>query len=689
MPFGPVLWPSLGLSLLKAGLGREGIAAEIRYFTLTFASMIGERAYSKIAMSGTLTVVELAGEWIFSHALFDQSPGDVRRYVDEVLVGRAGSRGSPARIPAGVVDLILKTRGRVGGFLDRCVEDVVAARPRIVGFTSVFQQHLASLALARRLKAALPEVPIVFGGANLEGMMGVETARRFPFVDAVVSGEGDLVFPELVRRTLAGESLAGLQGVRAREGTADDGAAERPANAPIVRAMDDLPYPDYDDYLRQFRRTRLARSWIPNSPLETSRGCWWGERSHCTFCGLNGATLTFRSKSAPRALAELEWLGRRYPGHHLQVVDNILDLAYFKTLLPMLAERKLRLSVFFETKSNLKKDQVSLLARAGVRHIQPGIESFSDPVLKLMRKGVSALHNIQLLKWCKQFGVTPYWNLLWGFPGEPEAEYERMAELAPLLMHLEAPVGAFGVRLDRFSPNHTHAEAMGFTHVRPLPAYHAIYPFPTETVSNLAYYFFSDYAEHRSPARHTEALLREIGRWRRVHRRSDLFFADIDGRLVIWDLRPGSPRALTVLDGPDRELYLACDGVTEFGRLAPPTEGGAESTATGRIEERLRALVSSRLMLQDGSRYLSLAIPLGDYAPGAAVVDRFRTVSARLGRRTPAGVVIPIDGDARANGRSNGNHVKPRERGQGSRRRGGKLTADRFTFDRHGDLVVC
>ena len=39
--------------------------------------------------------------------------------------------------------------------------------------------------------------------------------------------------------------------------------------------------------------------------FETSRGCWWGERMHCTFCGLNGATMSYRSKSPRRAVDEL------------------------------------------------------------------------------------------------------------------------------------------------------------------------------------------------------------------------------------------------------------------------------------------------------------------------------------------------------------------------------------------------
>ena len=103
------------------------------------------------------------------------------------------------------------------GRLDECLETLMRDRPRIVGFTSIFQQHTASLALARRLKRQWPSTFVVFGGANCEGVMGAETVRSFPYVDAAVSGEADLVFPDLVRRVLDGVSVSDLPGVRTRD----------------------------------------------------------------------------------------------------------------------------------------------------------------------------------------------------------------------------------------------------------------------------------------------------------------------------------------------------------------------------------------------------------------------------------------------------------------------------------------
>ena len=108
------------------------------------------------------------------------------------------------------------------------------------------------------------------------------------------------------------------------------------------------------------------------------------------------------------------------------------------------------LRICYEIKANLTKEQVRLLAQAGIRDVQPGIESLSTPLLRLMKKGCSRLQNIQLLKWCRELGVRPIWNILWGFPGEDPAEYSEMAAMMPALSHLQPPMSAAKLRLDRF-----------------------------------------------------------------------------------------------------------------------------------------------------------------------------------------------------------------------------------------------
>ena len=203
MPFGPVFSPSIGLSLLKAGLARQGLDAKVHYFTIRFAEAVGQGFYCGVANDGRPAVEDLAGEWLFNRALFDTTAADDAAYVEQLL---RDYYSDP------LIDRLVRARALIDGFLDDCLESILRDEPRVVGFTSIFQQHVASLALARRLKRARPSTFIVFGGANCEGVMGAETVRSFPFVDAAVSGEGDLVFPELVRRVLSGERVSTAAG---------------------------------------------------------------------------------------------------------------------------------------------------------------------------------------------------------------------------------------------------------------------------------------------------------------------------------------------------------------------------------------------------------------------------------------------------------------------------------------------
>ena len=674
MPFGPLFWPSLGLSLLQPQLTARGVSSTIRYFTIPFAEKIGERLYSTIAMSYRLSQREQAGEWIFSHTLADQSAEQVERYIEEVLRKRSGYMTRRGAIPASIIDGIVRARSRVGPFLARCLDDIEREQPAIVGFTSVFQQHVASLALARAIKSRRPDLLIVFGGANCESIMGAETMRQFPWVDAVVSGEGDAVFPDLVTRHLAGESISGLPGVLTRDRLTQAFAFRQFPNAPLVEDMDALPYPDYRDYFDRFEGSRFADSWQPGTFMETSRGCWWGERMHCTFCGLNGGTMRYRSKSATRALDEMTALATTHKGSDIQIVDNILDLEYFKTLLPELAARKVDFGLFYETKSNLKRDQIKLLRAAGVKQIQPGIESFSDTILKLMRKGVSALHNIQVLKWCKEFGVTPLWNLIWGFPGEPPEEYSRMASLVPHLVHLPPPVSFNGLRLDRFSPNFEQQDRFGFADVSPMPAYEHIYLVPPPALMNLAYFFKFRYQDGSDPATYVGPLVSAMERWQRHAKLADLFSVDTGDHLVVCDFRPAAAAPLAVLDAVDRAICQACDAIADRDRIAKTLTDKGLAIEDPALGARLDALLARGLIIEDAARFLSLAVPLGEYVPPPAVIARFYRLLAIQRRR---GGESP-----RRTGRRRRSPAPVR------RRRHLMLRPEQFSVTAHGELVV-
>jgi ribosomal peptide maturation radical SAM protein 1 len=651
MPFGTLHYPPIGLSLLKSALKPLDATCKICYFSLRFARLIGPSLYQRLADSHPVGSLML-GEWIFRRALFDEELENKNDEYIELLLGKSlpssGKIIGLEPISEGFLGQAQVARNNVEPFLDDCLERILVLQPKIVGFTSVFQQHIASLALAKRIKMRAPHIFIVFGGANCEGCMGTELVQQFPFVDASVSGEGDQVVPELERYELHNDSSwRTLQGVYSCQVLPTISAASRIANTPIIRHMDDLPIPDYKDFFEQWHDTAMSdSSFSPIMTFETSRGCWWGEKSHCTFCGLNGSTMLFRGKSAHRALDELVTLTSTYGISRIAAVDNILDMKYFKDFLPELAARRINLDLFYEVKANLRKEQLRMLRDAGTRTIQPGIESLSSNVLKLMRKGVKALQNIQLLKWCQELGIRPLWNLLYGFPGESLEEYERMNCLIPLLAHLQPPAGVGQIRLDRFSPNFEMAEQFGFVDVAPHPAYSYIYPFSQESLSRLAYFFTYHYQQPQDVDKHGELMMDAVEGWRNCHSSSALLSQEIVGNLLIWDLRPIASSPLTVLVGLNKRLYQACDGMRSPEQLWNELTQGqtdAPAYALQDVEEGLETLVKRKLMVRDRLSYLSLAIPLGDYVPSSPIRDRLKEVVQQLSKMQGSKVVIPLE----------------------------------------------
>ena len=591
MPFADVGRPAIGVSLLKAAAAHAGYSSAITYGSIQLASIIGTDLYHQISTAFPPDL--LVGEWFFADDVFANDIPDADDYLAQVVAKHA--------LPA-TIDVLRAARRDRSRYLDAVTETIAAQSPRIVGFTTTFHQTCASLAIARRLKARPNPPAIVFGGANCEGEMGVQMLASFPWIDYVSCGESEHSFVKLIDHLLRG-------GPEPQGGVLSRTRGQDVIESQVVREMDDLPYPDYDDYFEQIERSALGRAAAHHLIIETSRGCWWGAKHHCTFCGLNGETMAFRSKSADRAYDEIVALCRKYGLSRVACVDNILDMRYIDTLFPKLAASGLELELFYEVKSNLRYDQLVKMHRGGMRQIQPGIESFSNHVLKLMDKGVTGFQNIQLMRWCKEIGIECAWNVLGGFPGEDKADYDAMAALIPSLTHLDPPCSCAQVRLDRFSPFHSRAAQYGFRKLRPSRAYFFVFPFGRRELERLAYFFDYDYDDGRRPETYLEGVQRAVQRWWQTRKPDaaaalDAWFKE-DGTVEVTDTREAARHPHVVLTGLRARLFTICDVSTTVAALLrdPALTGYA-----GQVQHTLDSLVSDGLMAHEAGHYLTLAV---------------------------------------------------------------------------------
>ncbi|MGW1993748.1 RiPP maturation radical SAM C-methyltransferase [Embleya sp. NPDC001921] len=606
MPFASHRRPSLQLGLLGAIARDAGHRAEIFHLNLDFAAVLGEELYDLLCEHRGTAL----GEWVFAEAAFGAETPDAEGLLPLRL--NAGQQSKLARVcgDRSPLEWLRHLRRVVApAFVEGLAVATDWSRFRVVGFTSTFQQNAASLALASRIKRDHPAVITLFGGANLDGPMGREFVAAFDAVDYALSGEADHSFPMLLDRIADGRSLDDVPGLLRRR----EGRVRANAPAPQVRGLDDLPIPDYDDYFARAERLGLIRADAARRnidlPFESARGCWWGAKHHCTFCGLNGQTMAFRAKSAERVVRELGELARRYRSYRFEAVDNIIEPTYLRTLVPELSRLGTTYDIFYEVKANLDRDAVAALSAAGIRRIQPGIESLSSNVLRLMRKGVRAADNVNLLRWAAYYGVSVSWNLLWGFPGESPEDYAEQAALIPLLTHLQAPGGAGRLWMERFSPLFTDRAAFPARFLTPEASLSLVYPEHVK-LDRLAYFF--DYELENTPGPETyEAVIEAVQRWLTPPDPDQppprLEFYHSPGLVHVVDTRDPKDESTYTLEGPLASLHMACNerprGLKAAARAAGLGPDQAESV--------LNRLCGLGLMMRDGDRYLALAIPAG------------------------------------------------------------------------------
>ena len=603
MPFSFSKYPSIQLGTLSTLLKSQGIAVDCHHLNVRFAYKIGVPLYELICEKRALF-----GEWLFSYLLFRDNPkrAEYPRVFKPVFEQIAQQSGQPIGYFEEMATKIAPQ------FLTWALTAIDWGRYKLVGFTSTFDQNVASLTMAKLIKDLYPEVTIVFGGANYDGEMGLEYFRAFPFIDHVVVGEGEVAFPALAHQVIAGRSTECPPGVAFRQ----EGQVRLTPNAALFTDFARTGPPDYDDYYHLLAELGETAKGLDRILLyEGSRGCWWGEKHHCTFCGLNAQSMKFRAKSPEHVAREMTYLSHRYDTARFRLVDNIIDMKYIDELFGRFAADHCDLDVFIETKSNLQKSQIKTLALGGVKCMQPGLESLSVTQLKAMDKGVTPIQNIVCLKWSYYYRITVSWNILLGFPGETNGDYLHQIDLIPSLVHLQPPEATGKFWLERFSPYYARPHDYGVRMTGPGLAYQYVYDARQVDLSKIAYDFEYELESWPIDPHVYQELVSAIENWQRLHASNDrpfLYYSKALGYVTVYDGR--DPKAATRhrYDGLSAVLIEMCN---ESPRSLDQIRATLDESKTDRepLESALVDLTTRRVLYEERGKYFTLAIPEHPY----------------------------------------------------------------------------
>lgn len=494
---------------------------------------------------------------------------------------------------------------------ERCLNRILDLIPHrecdVIAFSIGFDsQKLPAAALAKRLRLRGEEATIVVGGTGTDDEMGAALLERFPEFDLVVQGEAEQSWPSLLHALSKSDDVSSIPGCVYRDNSGIVSVPESPPN----RTFFEIGVPDYGDFLHQ-----RAMGPYTNSQLcllvETSRGCWWGKKHHCTFCGIKSVDFEYRSREAQDAVSVLIELYDRYQPDLLYCTDAIVPAGYHVTAWQALAEARQEgrdWRIFYETKSNMKRKEIARMAAAGITRVQPGIESLSTNNLKLMNKGTTALQQISYLKWAHAYGVTVNYGLISGMPGESVADLDEMANRTVLLRHLPPPADVNRLALHRFSPHFIDPARYGIENVRPFRTQELIFQCGSEQTKRLCYQLdftvpdqcCDEYEEAR------DRLVRQVLIWREAYLAGAGLWIRPESNVRVIG-RNSSALALDIAVITDSVEVLVLDECAEV--RAPQRIAADHRLPMDAVLRALDNLVEQGLVLVENGYALTLALP--------------------------------------------------------------------------------
>lgn len=265
------------------------------------------------------------------------------------------------------------------------------------------------------------KMPMLLGGPYFAQPEVREEWIQLPDIAGLVGGEVEPYLPELVRATINRESLNRFDGVWSTD-------LSRP-NARPLADLDAVPFPDYSDFPWDKYPNRII-------PIATGRGCSWGA---CTFCSdvTGSAHRTFRSRSPKNVLDELAYQAERFDANLFVFTDPKLNsnLEVWDALRNDVQTRvpgaRWIGAVHVDSnrpRNGLTAKELEATRAAGMVRLTTGLESGSQRILDLMKKGATVEVSSQAIRDAAAAGISVRVTMIVGYPGETADDVMQTAD---------------------------------------------------------------------------------------------------------------------------------------------------------------------------------------------------------------------------------------------------------------------
>jgi ribosomal peptide maturation radical SAM protein 1 len=574
------------------------LEVDVFHFYLSLAEAIGYHLYHEISERTWLA------ESIYAALLY---PKRIKKAAD---LFRKESAGNLILGPIRFKTLTTRVKKATDAFINRHNWGAFG----LLGFSISFCQLTSALYVIQRIKRKFPNLMIVGGGASTSGQAADGLLKKFPQIDAVVSGEGEMPLHQIIdhlRRSSPDFDLTHIQGVVTRETDADN----KVSNSFVqMETLNDLPVPDYDDYFDLLNTFDARKIFFPTLPVEISRGCWWkptgrtGKISGCAFCNLNLQWHAYRYKPPSQVISDIDHLTSRYQSLSVTITDNVLPRRGSGEIFKQIGNLKKDLRLFGEVRATTPRSELKVMRDSGMQTVQVGIEALSSRLLKKLHKGTTVIQNLEIMKNCEALGIENISNLILQFPG---SDAHDVAETLKVLEFAKSfyPLKAVNFWLGLESPVWQNPKKYGIKAVFNHPNWS--YIFPAEIYRALPFMIQSYRGDRVYQKKIWRPVQKKILEWQKqyteIHSESGhlpiLSFQDGKEFIIIRQKRFQAQTAMHRLVGVSRKIYLFCRKQRSLKIILAKFS----TIPDDKILNFLKMMVDKKLMFAENDTYLSLA----------------------------------------------------------------------------------
>jgi radical SAM superfamily enzyme YgiQ (UPF0313 family) len=323
--------------------------------------------------------------------------------ISLALLGTIAEKWGPVRLLDGEVESIT---------MDELIRDLQGFGPDLVVVNTGFPSIDSDMAIAKRIKEAIPKVLVLAFGVYFT-MLEKEAFQNYPFLDFCIAGEPEMAFAELLQSLNQTQPTLGeIRGLMYRDG--DDLRANPPR--PLLEDLDLLPLPDRG--LLKNERYRLPHNNKVFTLINTARGCPYS----CTYCIVKtyyGKKV--RRHSLARILEEVQTCREKFGIQDFLFWEEVfsLDKNFVREFCQAVIDRRWDIHWAATTRvTAVDAETLSLMRRAGCYLIGLGIESGSQSILDTARKNQKLEDVREAVKLAKQEKIQTMGHFIFGLPGE-------------------------------------------------------------------------------------------------------------------------------------------------------------------------------------------------------------------------------------------------------------------------------